>query len=254
MEGRYIDTPFLPDRDVTAVVLDGRASLGLMNNLKRMGIHIVKTTCCKEVYDAISYHPDILLHPVASKDIVIAPNVYDPLKDVFFSLGFNPLKGDTVLGRNYPQNIAYNVARLSKFAIHNWKYTDKVLLRLLEENHVELIHVKQGYSKCSICIVNDHAIITADPGIARAVERYGIEALLISPGYISLSGLDYGFIGGISGLLGKNKLAFSGYLRHHPDYGRIMKFLDKCEINPMFLSENFPTDIGSIVPLLQMAS
>ncbi|QZY56291.1 DUF6873 family GME fold protein [Crassaminicella profunda] len=253
MNEKFLDTPFLPQRHVKVALVDGRVSHNFMNNLKSMGINIIKTPCCKELYGAISYHPDILLHPIKGKDVVVAPNVYDPLAKLLEKYGLNVIKGETTLRRNYPDNIAYNIARVSNFAIHNLKYTDKSTLKLLEENQIELIHVKQGYSKCSICIVNERAIITSDRGIAKTVEKYGIDPLVIAPGYIDLPGIEYGFIGGISGLIGKNKIAFSGFLSYHPDYDRILKFLAKYEVEPVFLENKQPIDIGSIIPVLEMA-
>lgn len=250
----YLETPFLPKRPVMAMILDGRTPTIISNSLEKMGIHVVKTTCCKELYPAISYHPDILLHPINEEKIIIAPNVYEKLGTAMIELGLRAIKGSTNLKSNYPHNVAYNVARISNFAIHCFKYTDPILLKLLKEQDVQFIDVKQGYSKCSICIVNERAIITADHGIAKAVEKHGIEALLISPGYISLPGLSYGFIGGASGLLGGEQIAFSGSLSHHPDYVRIINFLDEQKMNPIFLSHGDPIDIGSMIPILEMAS
>ncbi|MBB6218264.1 hypothetical protein HNQ80_004423 [Anaerosolibacter carboniphilus] len=250
----YLEIPFIPKKTVTTMIIDGRAPAIVSNSLEKMGIHILKAPCCEELYPAISYHPDILLHPVNERDIVIAPNVYNELAPVITQLGLHAIRGNTNLKSNYPHNIAYNVARLSNFAIHCFKYTDPILLELLQQQGVEFIDVKQGYSKCSICIVNERAIITADHGIAKAVKKHGIETLLISPGYISLTGLSYGFIGGASGLLGKDQIAFSGKLTHHPDYGRIINFLDEQQMNPIFLSDDEAIDIGSMIPILQMAA
>lgn len=252
MKNKFIDTPFLPKAGVAAVIIDGRTSATITNNLYDMGIHIIKTPLCSDLYDGIQGHPDILLHPVTSQNIVVAPNVYEKMKIPLEDLGCNVIKGSTILKRNYPDNIAYNIARVSNFAIHNLNYTDRRTLELLEKREIQWIHVKQGYSKCATCIVNDHAIITSDRGIAKAVEKHGIEALIISPGYIDLPGVDYGFIGGISGLMGKNKLAFSGYLQHHCDYAKILRFLKRHNVVPIFLSQDKPVDIGSIVPLLEM--
>ncbi|QXM06362.1 DUF6873 family GME fold protein [Crassaminicella indica] len=253
MKCKLLNIPFLPKNKVKAVIVDGRVSDNFINNLKYMDINMIKTPYCKELYSAISYHPDILLHPINGKDVVVAPNVYDDLEKPLKKYGLNVIKGETVLRRNYPDNIAYNIGRVSNFAIHNLKYTDKVTLKLLEKSGVELIHVKQGYSKCSICIVNERAIITSDRGIAKTIEKYGIDTLVISPGYIDLTGLDYGFIGGASGLIAKNKIAFSGFLSHHPDYDRILEFLANYSVEPVFLENDKLKDIGSIIPILEMA-
>ena len=77
--------------------------------------------------------------------------------------------------------------------------------------------------------------------------KYGIDVLLISPGYIDLPGLDYGFIGGASGLIGKNKLFFTGRLNAHPDYNRIVDFLQKNKSKPIFSNREQPIDLGSIL-------
>lgn len=252
MKYKLLDTPFLPKKDVALVIIDARASKKGIDKLHSMGIDIVQTPCCNDVYNAISYHPDILLHPIDGENIVVAPNVYEKMRKSLCKTGLNVIKGRTALKRNYPENVAYNIARVSKFAIHNLKYTDQKVVELLEKKGVEFINVKQGYSKCSICIVNEKAIITSDRGIAKTVSKYGIEALIISAGYINLFELNYGFIGGISGLIGKNKLAFSGCLKHHPDYKDIRKFLEYHKVNPIFLEDEKPTDIGSIIPILEM--
>ena len=44
----------------------------------------------------------------------------------------------------------------------------------------EIINVKQGYAKCSICVVSDNAIITADKGIAKAAIQNRIDVLEIT--------------------------------------------------------------------------
>ena len=37
---------------------------------------------------------------------------------------------------------------------------------------------KQGYSKCSICVVNENAIITEDNGIARLLKNSQIDVII----------------------------------------------------------------------------
>ena len=54
--------------------------------------------------------------------------------------------------------------------------------------------------------------------IYKKLTRYGIDVLLIRPGYIELPGYPYGFIGGTNGNLSKDIIVFSGSLKEHPDY------------------------------------
>lgn len=252
MKGKPINKPFLPEKKVTAVVMAGRISQEIEHKLRALGIDIVKTPFCKELYPAIAYHPDILMHPVSPNTIVIAPNVHDLLKPALKGLGFVVVKGESTLTGNYPGNIAYNIGRIGKYAVHNFKYTDRIALEILEEQDIEPIEVKQGYSKCSICVVSEQAVITADRGIQKALEKKSIDVLRVSSGYIDLPGLDYGFIGGTSGLLSKNLLAFTGDLKYHPDYISVINFLSKHQVESIPLDKFKLVDFGSIVPLLQM--
>ncbi|MEW9125227.1 MAG: DUF6873 family GME fold protein [Thermotaleaceae bacterium] len=241
--------PFIPNKKVSSVIVDRRISLETMNNLRHMGIHIIKTPYCKDLYPQIAAHPDILLHPITDKEIVVAPNVYDYFKKHLSVLGYKAIRGEKVLSRNYPENIAYNVGRISRFAVHHIKYTDRVLVRCLEEKGVTFVHLNQGYSKCSICVISENAVITADRGIAKAVEKLGVDVLLISPGYIILPEMEYGFIGGATGLIDKSELAFIGDLAEHPDKKRILDFLISYDVRPIFLEKGKLKDHGSIIPL-----
>jgi hypothetical protein len=64
--------------------------------------------------------------------------------------------------------------------------------------------------------------------------------------FIELKGLDYGFIGGASGLISPNLLAFAGDITAHPDFDKIEKFLFKNGINIKILDDGPLMDIGTI--------
>ena len=92
-----------------------------------------------------------------------------------------------------------------------------------------MLEVQQGYTKCSICVVSENAIITSDIGIHCKAKESGIDSLLISPGYIDLPGYKYGFIGGASFKISDNVIAFTGSLDSHPDKDNIEHFLCKYD-------------------------
>ena len=50
--------------------------------------------------------------------------------------------------------------------------TSRHLLNFAETNNINIINSNQGYSKCSICIVSENAIITEDSGIERLLKKY----------------------------------------------------------------------------------
>lgn len=119
----------------------------------------------------------------------------------------------------------------------------------LEKQGVKMIHVKQGYAKCSVCIVDENAIITSDRGIAKVAKNTGFEVMVIEPGFIQLRGLNYGFIGGATGLLDKDALGFAGDLTAHKNGLIIKDFLWTKGKTCIGLGELSLSDVGSIIPL-----
>lgn len=248
---KFIKTPFIPKGKVKTVIVDRRIPTCIQNKIRAEGINIIKTPRCMDLYEAISCHPDILMHHIGENEIIIAPNIYNYIREELEKLNFKVVLGRTILKSTYPGNIAYNVGRVGKFAIHNFKYTDEILLKKLIEKDIELINVKQGYAKCSICIVNERAIITSDKGIAKNVEKYGIDVLLIKSGYIDLPGVSHGFIGGATGLIGKEKMLFCGDIARHSDYKKIKSFLQKYSIDMLFIKNKKLIDLGSVIPIIE---
>jgi hypothetical protein len=111
------------------------------------------------------------------------------------------------------------------------------------------VPVKQGYTKCSTCVVGENAIITADASIANAALANSVETLLIRSGHIALPGFDYGFIGGAAGLIDNSLLAVCGKLASHPDSGAIRAFCTARCVNIVELADRPLIDIGGIVTL-----
>lgn len=245
----FLKTPFVPEGKVSLAVVDYRISNRVEDSLEREGIECIKTVNCRELYEAVDGHPDMLMLHTGGKRIVMAPNIFEFLAPAFEKKGFAVTKGATWLVRNYPGNIAYNVLRLGNLAFHNLKYTDPEVIRQLEEENTELIHVNQGYTKCSVCVIDRSTAITSDRKLAKTMERHGIECLLIKPGGIELKNLNYGFIGGASGLLSKNQVAFTGNPHSLEDSGRLIEFLNNKGIEVNILSEERLVDFGSIIPL-----
>jgi hypothetical protein len=103
-------------------------------------------------------------------------------------------------------------------------------------------------------VVDEQAAITSDPGLWKSLGEHGIECLLISPGFIELKGYDSGFIGGASGKIGRNTIAFTGHLNEHPDRERIFHFLDSRGVKAFMLTRRAAFDVGSILPFLEQGS
>ncbi|SNX55002.1 hypothetical protein SAMN05660242_2780 [Thermoanaerobacterium sp. RBIITD] len=244
----YLKYPYLPDRKINVAVIDGREKK-LSNILNRLGIKTVLTEKHNFLYEAISYHPDIILHNAGDGDIVVAPGLSSNFISNLKSLNLNVVFGHNILCRNYPGNIAYNVARLGNYAFHNLRYTDPVLRNILEKKGVKFIDVRQGYTKCNIAIIDEYSFITSDMGIYKIATKNGFDCLLIEQGDIRLEGFDYGFIGGASGLISKDVFCITGDIKYHRNHRKIIDFLKYKNKELIFLTSNQIKDIGSIIPL-----
>lgn len=241
--------PFIPKGKGNIAIVDGRISLEIENNLKRLGLKVVRTVKCKEVHESISYHPDIVMHPINHNTLMIAPNVFDYYGEKLKKLGIKLIEGEKYLDCKYPDDIAYNVGRLQNIAVHNFKYTDEKLKYYLQKENLKLINVNQGYAKCSLAVVGEYSAITSDYPIYRKLTMLGYDILLIEPKYIDLPGQEHGFIGGTNGCLSKQKSIISGVLDEHPDKNKILKFFNKNKVELIYLSQKPLLDIGTIITL-----
>ncbi len=248
----HVKIPNLPTEAVTAVVIDGRTPQSMRDRLKMHDIEVIATEAHPDVYPAVAFHPDIMLHHIGGNVLVYAPNTPAALLEALNKKGLKLLEGKTFLGNKYPGTIAYNVARVGKYAFHNTRYTDPLVKELLEAEGVELVHTNQGYTKCLTCVVDANSIITSDQDIARRAYESGLDVLLIEPDKsIRLEPLDMGFIGGATGLINQKRLAVAGNLSFHKNYKKIMDFLSlKCSDVVMLNDDNL-IDIGTIIPIEQ---
>lgn len=249
MSERFIKSPNIPECDISLAMIDGRTRKSVVSGLEKHGIFTIRTQRCEGLYEAVSFHPDMFIHHMGNGDIVAAPNTPSKTLEELSLTGFNIIKGYKSITGKYPDNIAYNVARIDNYAVCNIMHTDKVLLEYFKNISVRLIDVKQGYSKCSICIAGNGIIITSDEGIYRSLIPYDFQLLKIRSGFIELKGLNYGFIGGAAGLISQKELAFAGNVEFHPDFDKIFKFLSMNGIEIKILDDGMLEDIGTIIPL-----
>lgn len=212
------------------VYVSENACAALKDWLCDNGYRVKEIKAGRLVYPAISAHPDIYMCRLG------------------MSAGAPLLKaGDNELGYSYPKNVPYNALCLDKYFIHNLKYTSERLKSAARDAKLQMINVKQGYTKCSIAAVDGSSVITSDEGIARTLEKYSdINVLRIRPGYVDLPGFECGFIGGASGRVG-DKMLFNGDLSAHPDFKDICGFIEARGIEPVYF-KGFPLeDIGSVI-------
>lgn len=247
----FLNCPNLPEGPVKLAVVDERISSQAEESFYKLGVRLLKIKPHKNLYEAVRSHPDMMLHHIADNEIVYAPGTDAKLLRALMLFGFKLISGENELYCKYPNDIAYNVARVGNKYFHNLRYTDPVIANRLCELGIEPVHVEQGYSKCSVLPIDENSIITSDAGIAKAAEKKGLEVLSIeNESSILLPGLNYGFIGGAGGMLGKTLCAFNGNLNKLNNARCISEFLERKRIAHIALSDGYVTDIGSILPLM----
>ncbi len=193
----------------------------------------------------LEYHADLQAHFLSSDTLLVCPECFDYYKKMLPDI--NIIKGFSSLGSTYEEHSAYNIARVFGIAFHNTRFTDPVAKEYFEKNNIPLVHVNQGYTKCSAAIISENAVITSDTGIFSAVKIAGADALLCQSGFIELPGFNYGFIGGTCGITDEKTVFFTGSLSLHPDGAKIYDFIKSHGVNIIEGHQNSLYDIGSIL-------
>ena len=245
----YLKTPNIPENKVKTVLVDYRISKTALNSLKELGVCVVFTKKIDTLYEAVNGHPDMQIHHIKGRTFVCAEEVYDYYKKELKNAEI--IKGLSKLDEKYPYDIAYNAAVVGNNVFHKLKYTDNKMLDYYELSNKKLHNVTQGYTKCSVCILNKNAIITSDFKIQQISNDAGIDSLYFDSKQIRLKGLSNGFVGGICGLIDKNKLAVNGDINKLSNGELFLNFCKKHNVEVISLTKEIPEDIGSIIPLTE---
>lgn len=194
------------------------------------GYNLIKLDSSNNTYDEISSHVDIFCTKIEN-ELIVEPTVYEEIKkyDKYCSIG------NSRVGNKYPSDIAYNMCIMWKTALHNFKFTDKIVLEKLNSMGYELINVKQGYSKCSTCVLNGKVCITSDKGIYIELKKREFDILFVEEKNIRLLNKDssysnmVGFIGGATALI-DNMLIIFGDINRLENKDKIIEFTKKYNI------------------------
>lgn len=242
--------PFIPMKKPRFVIIDYRVSEKIVKYLKKKNIEIIKSVKVPELQEPVDGHPDMAIHPITDKIFIVAPNVYDYYNDVLSSKGIKVIKGGKTLCRNYPEDIAYNVARIGRYAVHNLKHTDQTLKYYLEKIGIKFIHVNQGYSKCSIATVSHNKAITSDIAIHEKLESYNIDCMYVNPQIVYLKGYNYGFIGGCMGLISEKNFLSTGKIYDNNILNSLKDFIHSSAYIYEEASDCQIIDLGTLIPVM----
>ena len=222
--------------------------------LKNLGYELIEIKKSTNVYPEISSHVDIFACKVKDK-IIVEKSAYKMLKNKLNNDENILISGETMISYDYPNDIKYNVCIVGNKAIHNFKHTDSKIIQELEKNNFKLINVKQGYSNCSIAVIDKKSIILSDRGLYNNLKNSGLDILFLD--YIPDIKLfdengEYsqknGFIGGAISRIGDNIVVF-GDLDKIDYNNKIRNFIKKKNLNIKEFTGINVVDYGGIMEI-----
>lgn len=222
------------------MIINSQADDKIFYSAENLGFTVVAADNVPGINPSVSHHPDMHIAKIDDM-LVISPCNYSYYSEKLD--GTKMICGRKNVSGKYPEYIAYNIAIAGNVALHNFKYTDEVVIESIKNK--KQVNVHQGYTKCS-CILAQDTIITADAGIIGACKREDVPCVMVPQGHVDLKGMDYGFIGGASGYY-KGVLYFSGDVAKHPGYEEIKKICKTKGIEIVCMSNDKLADIGSII-------
>ena len=211
-------------------IIDNRMRKIEKEKLIELGYELIEINESTKVYPEISSHVDIFACKVRDK-IIIEPTQYQNIMPYVKNI----IKGQDEIQEKYPDDIKYNVCTIGKKAIHNFQYTDAKLKQELINNNYELINTTQGYTNCSIAVIDENSAIVSDKGLYKILKFHDIDTLLVENNLDIklLNGENYsskkGFIGGCITRLDDSIIVF-GDLKKIDIDGRIRDFITSKKI------------------------
>ena len=220
--------------------------------LQRLGYELIEIKKSTKIYSEISSHVDIFACKIKDK-VIVEKSAYKMLKNKLNNDENILISGKTMISYDYPNDIKYNVCIVGNKAIHNFKHTDSKITQELEKNNFEIINVKQGYSNCSIAVIDEKSIILSDRGLYNNLKNSGLDILFLD--YIPDIKLfdengEYsqknGFIGGAISRIGDNIVVF-GDLDKIDYYCNIRKFIESRNLKIIDFEGLDVVDYGGVI-------
>lgn len=229
------------------MVIVGRNSR-VIDLLRRLGTEVFVSENNKNLQIPVQSHADMsVLHLGDNKFLTYDSAIAKTLK----SMGADCAVPAVEQAADYPHDVALNCLVLGSFIVCNTLFCAPEIPLLAEKTGRKLINVRQGYARCSVAVVDEHSVITADKKIAAKLLGEGLDVLCISSGSIELPGYNCGFIGGCCGKISRDKLLFCGDPANHPDGERIYEFVNSKGIEIITTADEPLFDFGGIIQVFE---
>lgn len=244
---KYVSCPNLPKGEVRTVAISCKAKKAI-KTLNNLNIETILIPENKSLPIPVNSHADLqFVHLTENKILTPSEHLFTGESDKNFKVTLSRC----VLGNKYPSDVPLNCKIIGNKIICNIRTISREVLEFAESEQMTVINVNQGYSGCSICVLDENTIITDDTGIFAAAQNFLNDTLLIEKDSIRLEGYNYGFIGGCCGKISADKLAVNGRIESHRNYKDIIDLCAKRQIEIIELTDESLTDIGGIVPLIE---
>ena len=244
---RFIVKPNLPEKKVKKIIC-GTEDERILSFFKREHIERVSITPNLKIDPSLALHADVSALHLGNNKIIVDTQQADLIKKLT-SIGMDVYTTVSPIAGVYPGDVVLNFAICGNSIIGNFKYADGNLYRLSEAK--KRINVRQGYTKCSMLIVDEDAVITDDESIHKKMTAFGKDSLLVSKGDVMLRGHAYGFIGGASFKISHDTVAFFGDITKHRDYFAIKTFAEKYGCRIISTDDGALRDIGGAVSITE---
>lgn len=238
--------PNLPQGKVKEMFVSSILPKDIISELVLLGIEPIKLGKTSRIVSELAYHPDILMLNYAPGNWLVENSCnYSPtnVNKILTKIKYH-------IGNKYPADCIFNSFIIEKKlfcgAVNSGLYDN-----IDELKDFEIINFKQGYTKCSVIILNDHSFITSDKSIEKKLEELQYDCLLVSNESIGLNGYSTGFIGGCAGKISENMLAFTGHIEIHTNFNNIKDFCRNQKIEVISLSKDPLYDYGGLLPVTE---
>lgn len=234
------------------LVIDERMRVCEKEKLQQLGYSLIEIKKNNQVYEEISSHVDIFTCKIGEK-LVVEPSQYELIKQKL-PQGYCVSEGQEENQKEYPGDIKYNVCIIGKKALHRFENTEPQIKQELEKQNYQLINTSQGYTNCSIAVIDDNSAIVTDKGLYKILRKHNVDVLYLDyqPDIKLLTQQGYsaknGFIGGAISRIGENVIIFGDLNKIDKD-NIIREFIEKRNLEIIDFEGLDVIDYGGTIEL-----
>ena len=229
-------------------IVDSRIPRDAEGALSHHADRIIALPPFSALQEPVSAHPDMLMFPTDS-EIITNKRYAEENAALFCELaelsGRKLVLDETELAPAYPADVCFNCFAAGGRLFGLSAALSEKIICWASNRAMAMTNVRQGYAKCSACVVSHNAVITEDASIERAMKENGVDVLRVAPGYVTLDGYNCGFMGGASGADDVN-VYFCGDITRHPDFEKINDFCRQHGKKCVSLGSGRLYDVGTI--------